>query len=134
MTTTKTLADFIGAHRITCGSTPTTSNPNIDPDGPPMDHWRCELQRAGRRWTVYFSVGKGHKGAPPTCADVLDCLASDSCGVDQSFEDWAADLGYDTDSRKAERTFRICQEQARKLKAILGPDAYQELLYETERL
>jgi len=52
---------------------------------------------------------------------------SDAQSVDDArdFEDWCAELGYDTDSRKAERTFRACQRIAERLRQFLG-DAYDE--------
>ena len=71
----------------------------------------------------------------PELADVLNCLASDSASVEQSdFEDWAADLGYDSDSRKALETYQICEKQAKKLRHLVGSQAFEELLYETECL
>jgi len=112
-------------------------NPN-NPDWKDADHWRVVLSigKKGdcRQMTTYFSMGYGHKGKEPKAEDILDCLASDSSGVNQDFEDWAADLGYDSDSRKAERTYRVCIEQARKLELFLNYEQYEELLYDTERL
>jgi len=73
----------------------------------------------------------------PTAADVLNCLASDAAGVEnaRSFEDWCADYGYDTDSRKAEKTFRVCEQQRDSLKGFIGgPDAFEGLLFRMERL
>lgn len=67
---------------------------------------------------------------------MLDCLASESASIDNSngFDDWCADFGYNTDSRKAERDFQSCQHQALRLKTFLGSSLYAELLYGTERL
>jgi hypothetical protein len=67
--------------------------------------------------------------------EVLDCLASDACSTDNasSFEDWCRDIGYDTDSWRAHRTFKIIEAQAAKLKRFLGDDLYEALLYNTER-
>jgi hypothetical protein len=39
-----------------------------------------------------------------------------------SFEEWAADFGYDTDSRKAETTYNDCLKSALKIRAALGAD------------
>lgn len=97
--------------------------------------------RSGFDWRtkpleLYFSQGSAHT-EPPTLADVLDCLASDAAGYNQAggqFEEWCSEYGYDSDSRKAEKTFRAVQQQARDLKALLGNDAYEELLFQTERL
>lgn len=152
MTETRTtILDFIKHHGINSTAQRTSSNPSMDRD---MDHWKVRLTRsftgvaqyadrngkaAPRRYTlsmtVPFSMGYGHHGKEPEAADVLSCLASDAANVNMSsFEDWRSDLGYDTDSRKAERTYKTCEKQADKLKRFLGQDAYDELLYHTEPL
>ena len=73
---------------------------------------------------------------PPTVADVLDCLAMDASSYDNSrdFEDWASDFGMDTDSRKAERIYRVSGEQAKQLRHLLGDEAYRDLIEDVERL
>lgn len=100
------------------------------------DHWKCVLKGAGSQMTIYFSMGYGHNGKAPKAADILDCLASDAASYEnaQDFEDWAPDFGYDTDSRKAEGVYKAVSKGAAKLKRFLGPDAYETLLWNTERL
>lgn len=78
--------------------------------------------------------GSKYRIKKPTVADVLDCLASDASGADESFEDWASNYGYDTDSRSAERTYQTIQKQVKELRQLLGRDALNELLYQTERM
>jgi len=75
------------------------------------------------------------KLAEPELADVLDCLASDASGFDnsRSFEEWAGEYGYDTDSRKAEKTYLTVKNQALELKSFLGREAYETLLWNVER-
>ena len=53
---------------------------------------------------------------------VLDALVSDASAYDQadSFEDFCEEFGYDTDSRKAEQSYRQCGEISKKLAAFLG--------------
>ena len=48
----------------------------------------------------------------PTLTDVLYCLVSDANSIEYSvgFEDWASELGYDTDSIKAKAMFDQCVE------------------------
>ena len=105
-------------------------------------HWKVTLYFVGRgaemndrRLSVFYSQGSAHT-KPPTAADILDCLASDASGVEnaRSFEDWCGEFGYDTDSRSAEKTYRLCVDQAQELKAFLGADLYNELLWKTERM
>lgn len=143
--TATTLADFIAAHGITATTERTDHNPHMTEESknvaprlgmPAMDHWRVRLQRPGKRMSTYFSMGAGHHGKAPEAADVLDCLASDSAGVEnaQGFDDWASEYGYDTDSRKAHKTYIICKRQAERLQKFLGDEAYNALLWDTERL
>lgn len=126
----KLLSTFIAENQITMKCERTDRNPLM---GKEMDHWKCRLTFDGRRMTTLFSMGYGHNGAAPTIVDVLDCLASDSASITEDFEEWASGLGYDPDSRKAEKIYKACQVQAQKLEKFLGPDLYQELLYHVER-
>ncbi len=83
------------------------------------------------KMTLTFSQGYGHNGAEPKVTSVLSCLASDASGDQHSFEDWCAEYGYDTDSRKAEKTFKAVRHQTARLKAFLGA-AFDEMVYGTE--
>lgn len=133
-----TLAEFIErmAIRMTCEEWPT--NPNME-GADQMDNWRCVLRHRnhGRKaMTVYFSMGVGLNGREPSAAEVLSSLASDAAGIQnaRSFEDWCGEYGYDTDSRKAERIFKVCEREADKLRRFLGSSAaYETLLFGTER-
>ena len=59
----------------------------------------------------------------PSLQDVLQCLQSDArSGEHMLFEDFASDFGYDTDSRKAEKIWRACQETRGRLMKFLGND------------
>lgn len=59
----------------------------------------------------------------PTLADVLPSLQSDArSGEHLLFEDFASEYGYDTDSRKAEKLWRMCQEIRGQLQKLLGAD------------
>jgi len=103
----------------------------------PRESIQCngQWEKMGPYITVWFSQGNGHK-KPPTAADVLDCLASDASGYENSrnFADWCAEYGYDDDSRTAERIYHTIAEQAKELRHFLGgQDIYDRLLWETER-
>ena len=136
-TQTITLDQFIVEQQLVMDARSVRRNPHMQEQMP--RNFECAIGFVGRGYheplVVYFSQGGAHK-KPPTLAEVLDCLASDASGVDnaQSFEAWASEYGYDTDSRKAEKTYNICRQQAQELKALLGKDAYDQLLHETERL
>lgn len=72
----------------------------------------------------------------PEVEDVLDCLAGDAQSIDnaRSFEDWASNYGYDSDSRSAERSYQATLEASKNLRVWLGAERYRELLKEVERL
>ena len=133
-----TIYDRITEHAISATAEPADRNPNMEEDGKyPMDHWRVTLRRAGRKMTVYFSMGQAHNGKAPKAAEVLNCLALDSAGIENAgdFDGWCRGYGYDTDSRKAHRTYAACQRQAQRLRQFIGSDeAYQALLFDTESL
>lgn len=68
-------------------------------------------------------LGHVFSGKPITCdpCDVVHALVSDSSVIDHpDFESWASDLGYDADSRSAERTYQACLGIALKLRAAIG--------------
>lgn len=128
------LADFIAAHGIKMTSRQVDRNPNMEDSGT-MDHWRCTITCAGRRMVLTFSQGSGHHGNAPDLADILNCCASDSSALDETFDDWCSNLGYSTDSRKAHRIFRACVNQTTRLQKLLGTkEVYDQLIYGTERL
>lgn len=132
-----TLRSFIESNNIRMTADPVDHNPNMDLDdwSKAATHWRCQIKAGRRTLTTYFSQGAAHT-REPTAADVLDCLASDATGWQNArdFEDWCADYGYDTDSRKAERTYNAVKASAAKLLRLLGPDNYQRLVFNTDRL
>lgn len=72
-------------------------------------------------FTINFYNGTGHvfkendKPYAPLPFSVLSSVyLEDTRGA--SFEDWCADFGYDTDSRKALSVYLQCQEQTAKFK------------------
>jgi len=130
------MVNFITEHGLTLTCKPTDKNPNMEGHAASLNHWACTLRATGRRpMRFVFSMGAALKGEPQL-PDVLDCLASDALVIenarDLGFESWADEYGYNTDSRKAERTYKICVRQAERLKTALG-HGYQPLLFDVER-
>ena len=132
-------------------ASPAHSNPSMDSDTE-MDHWSVKLTRPHcPSMTLFYSMGTGLRRQPtnhelialhdeeraaglipvkPQLIDILYCLIADSDALDYTFEEWCDNLGYDTDSRKAEHTFRLCCDQTKQIKRLLGDDfeAVQEAL------
>lgn len=104
-------------------------------------HWCCTFTRQGhkpavgsafaaggmlqvptvRRMSIPYHMGAAHN-KPPTMWEVLSCLFMDAQSAEESFENWAADMGMETDSRKALATFKACQSIGKRLRALLGDD------------
>jgi len=124
--------NFAQEHGIHADAEQVDSNPNMV-DGPrDMNHWKVTLRRGKSRLTVYFSQGSAHT-KPPTAIEVLGCLASDSSGTEESFEEWCSSFGYDVDSRKSEKTYKACAKQAAALKKFLGDGLFRALLEDSNR-
>lgn len=85
-------------------------------------HWRVTLFRLGRIGEITIEYSGGIAVLDPTVDDVLASLISDASAADETFEDWCESYGYDTDSRKAEATYRDCAAARPQLLRLLGDD------------
>lgn len=56
----------------------------------------------------------------PDIEELFYCLYLDSSAESMAFSDWCADFGYDTDSRKALKTYEDCQENAVKMRGLVN--------------
>ena len=52
------------------------------------------------------------------------CALSDGLGVKNSFEDFCSEFGYDSDSRNAERIYKVCEKTLKKLERVFDCDLY----------
>lgn len=90
--------------------------------------WECEN---GRACTMMDGSNRPAGYGPlltPNACDVVASLVMDSNVLAAGgFEEWARDLGYDTDSRKAEATYKACLEIALKLRNGIGEAGLQQL-------
>lgn len=56
------------------------------------------------------------------------CFLGDAISGMQSFDDFCSEFGYDTDSRKAEKTWRACVASAKKAERLLDSEDIYELI------
>jgi hypothetical protein len=89
-------------------------------------HYRVTLTRNGKSMRVYYSMGVALRDAPSE-PDVIHSLLLDASGVDEDFPDWCANLGFDTDSRKAERMYRACERTAASLARLFSAGELSDL-------
>lgn len=115
------LADLCRELNLTCSA---MKGKNVGPLlSPDMTGWRVMLSwgQVATLSTDYFT---GSAIKEVTVADVLYSLLMDVTMVEgRSFEEWCDDLGLDTDSRRALKTYEACVAQVEPLKAFLG-DAF----------
>lgn len=133
-----TMAEFIAKHDLRIESAETGSNPNMDGMSKGSRHYGVTIMRGdgyGYSMEIFYSKGPALPHGVEL-AEVLSCLADDAAMVDNcgGFSGWCDELGFDSDSRKAEGIYGVCIEQAKLLREMIGNDAYNELLYDVERL
>ena len=131
MSNKKTIKQFIKENGLTMSCEYADSNPNMDAvNKNAYNHFKVTIKRRYRiygnyldsrygfkQMTLLFSQGLGIQ-EEPTLESVLNCLISDSyCGV--TFQEFCDNLGYNNDSRKAEKTFKATLKQTSKLKKLL---------------
>ena len=122
-----TMQEFIDELGLTMACQSATANPYMTDPKLKANHYRVTIFNAeGDRFSTYFSMGLAHKKMPDL-EGVLECLRSDCSSADQPFKEWATDLGYDTGSRKAYKTWEVVLRQARELKRLFGTH-YQTFL------
>jgi hypothetical protein len=132
----ESLEQFIKRNRITATIEWADSNPDMtasDEWSRSASHYKITLRCQKKRMTAYFSQGCAIT-REPTATDLLTCLADDVAGLEnaQDFEDWASEYGYDSDSRRAEKTYRVIEKQRAKLQVFLPAGQLEVLLWNTK--
>jgi hypothetical protein len=96
--------------------------------------YACELHTSNGERPVRAIIGSDN-GAPDL-RDVLDTVAAEAAVAEaaEGYEQWAAQMGFNPDSRSGERVYRAARRQAKLLRQLLGDQRYQRLLWQTERL
>lgn len=90
-------------------------------------HYDIELEREpGQYMKVYYSMGPAHT-AGPGLEDILRSVISDAQFSAYGFEEFCAELSYDTDSRKAFAIYTACASAARQLEHLFPEYELDEL-------
>jgi hypothetical protein len=109
---------------VQAGVTMTHQKGSVKPKPPligrDMTSWTVTLHRAGKKFTTPFYTGSAIRDF--RAADVVHSLVSDAVGISDatSFEDWASDYGYDSDSLSAYKTFQALKAQAPRVRSFFG--------------
>jgi hypothetical protein len=88
--------------------------------------FKMRLIRNRKSYTFTFGQSLFAGSKTPTMYDVLSCLQKYDCGT---FEDFCREYGYDTDSRRAERTYKGCVKEYNAIVRLFGNSGqcYDEL-------
>lgn len=97
--------------------------PYFDDDKESRDVYQITLKRNGKEYSFRFGQSIANKRIAPTAYDVLACLTKYDPGT---FDNFCSDFGYDTDSRKAEKTYFAIQKEYAGVVKIFG-DVMEEL-------
>lgn len=97
----------------------------------PHIRWAAHMLEA---WAGTCAAIANAAGVAPDVGEVLGCVARDGEAINQTFEDWCGEFGYDSDSRKAEETYNACIAEGRKLRRILTPAQISQLAELSARL
>ena len=70
----------------------------------------------------------------PNPGEMLARICSESLDCRESFEEWAATFGYDSDSRKAEAVYNACKRNSEKLDCLMDSQTIQNFANLSNRL
>lgn len=104
-------AEFLAKTGTTFKAVFTANKRYFDDDKESRDVYRVTLKN--NRHTFRFNFGQSLRNSdygntPPTAYDVLACLTKYPV---YSFEDFCSEYGYDTDSRKAYKTYKAVKRE-----------------------
>ena len=93
--------------------------------------WLIVLKYQGKRAQFRFYGGGASK--TPTASDLVWAVATDSTALTESFSEWCADLGYNTDSIKDRSIYKACQRNGERLIKLIGNKEIFSQLVESAR-
>lgn len=93
--------------------------------------WSIVLKYQGKRAQFRFYGGGASK--TPTASDLVWAVATDSTALTESFSEWCAELGYNTDSVKDRSIYKACQRNGQRLIDLIGNAEIFSQLVESAR-
>ena len=119
------IADFLGLKMYIKGR---EYKKHFDTDEVKRYVFKIQLKKGGREYTFDFGQSISEGDNEPTLYDVLSCLQKyDS----DTFEDFCDKLGYDNESRSAEKTYKAF---VKEYKAVLKEYKAMERLFTSDEL
>lgn len=133
------IRDYVQTHRIKVERRMGDPKHVVDDDG--WEHRAYNLRlvspTAAKPMLIPWKQGMAINTDPSlTPVEVFASVVEDAASADnaRSFEEWAGEFGYDTDSRKAEAIYKECLSLRDRLIKFLGSKAeFIKLAYEVDR-
>lgn len=119
--------DFLTKHGLTFRATYRDYAPYFEDDKESRSIYLCTISGKQRgRYTTRFgaSIHMTHNNESPSAYDLLTCLTKYDPGT---FEDFCSEFGYDSDSRKAEKTYKAVVRDWHKVNKFFTPEEIEEL-------
>lgn len=95
-------------------------------DKHPRHVFKIKLQRGKNSYTFQFRQSIQADAEEPTMYDVLACLTKYDPGT---FEDFCSEFGYDEDSRKAEKIYKLVCKEFEGMKRLFSPEELNAISY-----
>lgn len=87
----------------------------------------CTLSRNGNTVSFDFYRHHSHEKQPLSTIELLYCVALDADAMNDTFDGWCENFGFDSDSIKALSTYNACVDSGRKLAKIFSPVELDQL-------
>ncbi len=88
------------------------------------DIYRVTIKRGEKKFSVKFGQSIADTGKEPSAYDILACLTKNN---PETFESFCSEFGYDTDSKKAEKTYKAVVKEWEGVSEIWNTEEIEEL-------
>lgn len=117
---------FLNAHACTLTGKHLKRGKYFSDDEQERDIYEIHLKRGSKEYIFTFgqSLANTKKGVAPSAYDVLACLTKYEPGT---FEDFCSEFGYDTDSKRAEKTYNAVRDEYLNVSRLFNEDEMEML-------
>jgi len=119
---------FLERYGVKFTATFTHYGAHFDGETACRDNFRCRFSRGKKRLVIDFGQSlndsDGGGGNPPRAYDVLACIGKNDPGL---FEEFCREFGYETDSRRAEKTYKAVVKEWKNVSAFFTAEELEAL-------
>jgi hypothetical protein len=115
--------DFLNKTGATIDVKFSHSGKHFDGDKEDRGIYKVTISRNKREYSFQFGQSIINSGAP-SFYDILSCLTKYDPGL---FEDFCSEMGYDTDSKKAEKTYNAVRDEYLNMAKLFSDDELEAM-------